>query len=99
MVDASGTIFGFGTKGDVAFANGKEMATQLAQSPDVARCVGGTMAAYTFGMTEGKVLAAPAQSTALVEGKTSLYEFFAQLAASSPDLLRYCGLTLARFGP
>jgi hypothetical protein len=82
-IDPSGTIVGFGKAGDVKFADGVELAQDLAHSPDVAACVGGRMASYAFGMEEGNVLAAPAQTSALVDGKTSLYDFYAQLAGAA----------------
>jgi hypothetical protein len=41
------------------------------------------MASYAFGMAEANVLAAPAQTTALVDGKASLYDFYAQLAGAA----------------
>lgn len=82
-IDPSGTIRSFGTAGDVTFTDGVGLAQALAHSPDVAGCVGSRMAAYTFGMAEGAVLAAPAQTKALVAGQVSLYDFYAQLAGAA----------------
>jgi hypothetical protein len=87
-IDASGVIASFGTQPDARFADAVEAARLLAASPDVARCVGGTMAAFTFGMAEGRALAAPADTQALVAGQASLRDFFARLAAAPHFALR-----------
>jgi hypothetical protein len=87
-IDASGQIVEFGSKADAKFANARELAQELAQSSDVAACVGGRLASYAFGTTHGQELAAPAQSSSLASGSTGLYEFFAQLASAAHFGLR-----------
>jgi len=80
-INASGKLVGFGPT-ELSFATGRELAQHLAASPDVAHCVGSKMAVYTFGLAEAGSLPAPAQQAALASGGSSLYEFFAQLAAA-----------------
>jgi len=87
-IDASGKLVNFGSSPDATFANAKELAQKLAQSPDVAACVGSRMASYAFGSVHGSDLAAPAQTMALAQGGSGLYEFFAQLAAAAHFGLR-----------
>ena len=81
-IRADGKIINFGSQPDATFADGKGLAQVLAQSPDVAKCVGSLMSAYAFGTVDGRVFAAPAQTTAIAGGQLALHEFFAQLAAA-----------------
>ena len=87
-IDASGQLVEFGTHPDAKFANARELAQALSQSPDVAACVGGRMASYAFGTVHGQELSAPAQASSLASGQSGLYEFFAQLAAAAHFGLR-----------
>ncbi|MDB4968913.1 MAG: hypothetical protein JWN44_4602 [Myxococcales bacterium] len=82
-IDASGQIVEFGSQADAKFANARELAQALAQSSDVAACVGGRMASYAFGSVHGAELASPAQTSSLVSGTSGLYDYFAQLAAAA----------------
>jgi hypothetical protein len=86
-VDASGTLKGT-SSGDIAFSDGKDLAGKLAANADVAKCVGGRMAQYTFGTVEGSKLPSPARLTELTLGTLTLREFFAQLAAAPHFMTR-----------
>jgi hypothetical protein len=81
-IDASGTITNFGSAPDATFTDHKGLAKALAESADVADCVGGMMAAYAFGTGDARNYTVPDARTAMRSGSVDILGYFAQLAAA-----------------
>lgn len=81
-IDASGLIVGFEGGADAPFQDGRAMVTLLADSAEVAQCVGGLIATYAYGTSAGHELTDPEQVDGFVAGTTGIFEFFVQLAAA-----------------
>jgi hypothetical protein len=81
-IDPTGQVVSYDANGNRSFDDAAGLAGLLAQSDDVARCVGGLMSAYAFGDAAAQAYVAPAAQQGLGDGSVSLYEFFAQLAAA-----------------
>jgi hypothetical protein len=76
-IDPSGLIASLGTQGDVPFSDARGLAQLLAQSKEVAQCVGGLMSVWTFGSA-----GAQSYSTRSTLGDTPLEDYLAGLAAA-----------------
>jgi hypothetical protein len=71
----------------VSFDGLNQLATQLADSPEVTDCASGLLTAYVFAGSGGEVCLAEEQRAALLRADYGLAEFYLQLA-SAPSITR-----------